>query len=240
MMRILVTLLLIFFISTSLRSTSGSSSLVTAALALLRPPIILICMLAAVIAAQLSFLSLIVVGSASLLLFLLTLLFGPLLLHLCAQVAVLVVRKPSVTDAALVVIAIVEGVGRRERYQVASVSFDALGEILCVGGSSFLWEGAHRAAAQVILWVQVEEVEQVEVDLGAVVRCVRLSTEFNIALLVAIEDVRGGTEGWEDLAQFVVLIWLEESCSDLVHGGHGAAWGHVDPQSRKETEDAVF
>merc|ERR1719362_1920427 len=69
---------------------------------------------------------------------------------------------------------------------------------------------------------------------------VGLSAELHIALLVAIEDVRGGAEGWENLAQLVVLVRLVEARRDFVHGGHWTAGCHVDPKSRKETEDATF
>ena len=69
---------------------------------------------------------------------------------------------------------------------------------------------------------------------------VRLSAELDIALLVAIEDVRGSAESRENLAQLVVLVRLVEACGDLVHGGHWATRRHVDPQSGKETKDAAF
>jgi len=85
--------------------------------------------------------------------------------------------------------------------------------------------------------VKVKEVEKVEVDLSAVVRCVGLRAELHIALLVTVEDIGGGTEGREDLAELVVLVGLVEAGRDLVHRRHRAARCHVDPQRREEAED---
>ena len=83
--------------------------------------------------------------------------------------------------------------------------------------------------------MQIEEVKEIQIDLGSMIGRVRLSAELHIALLVAIEDVSGSAESRENLAQLVVLVRLVEACGDLVHGGHWAARRHVDPQSGKET-----
>ena len=79
--------------------------------------------------------------------------------------------------------------------------------------------------------MQIEESEQVKINLGPVVGRVRLSTKLNVALFVSIEDVGSGPKGWEDLAQLIMLIWLEESCGYLMHTWHGTARSHVNPQS---------
>ena len=91
-----------------------------------------------------------------------------------------------------------------------------------------------------ILRVEVEEVEQVKVDLSAMVRRVRLSSKLNIALLIAIEDISCGAESGEDLAQLIMLVRLKETSGNFVHGGHWAAGRHVDPQSREEAKDATI
>mmetsp|Transcript_12380 Transcript_12380/g.15790 ORF Transcript_12380/g.15790 Transcript_12380/m.15790 type:complete len:355 (-) Transcript_12380:4-1068(-) len=105
-------------------------------------------------------------------------------------------------------------------------------------GRALLGEGAHLRATQVVLGVQIEEVEEVQVDLGTVVRGIGLSAELYVALFVSIENVGSCTEGGEDLAEFVVLVGLVETSGDLVHRWHGASGGHVDPQGGKESEDA--
>ena len=81
-----------------------------------------------------------------------------------------------------------------------------------------------------ILRVEIEEVEQVKVDLSSVVRSIRLSSKLNITLFIAIEYISGGSESWEDLAKLIVLIWLEETSGNFVHGGHWTTGRHVHPQ----------
>lgn len=143
--------------------------------------------------------------------------------------AVRLILEPRVTDAPLVVVLIVQGVRCWESDQVARVVLDALGEVLSVRCGTFFGIWSHLAAAEVILWFQVKEVEEIEVDLGSMVRGVRLSAVLNIAFLIAIEDVGCGTEGWENFTELVVLVRMEEACSDLVHGWHWAARCHVHP-----------
>ena len=65
--------------------------------------------------------------------------------------------------------------------------------------------------------MQVEEVKEVEIDLSSMVCRVRLCTELNIAFFISIEDVCCGAEGWEDLAELIVLVRFVEASSDLVH-----------------------
>jgi len=89
-----------------------------------------------------------------------------------------------------------------------------------------------------ILRVKVEKVEKVKVYLGPVVSSIRLSAELNVALLVAIEDISGGAECRENLAELIVLVGLVEASSNLVHRRHGASWSHVNPESRKEAKDS--
>ena len=81
-----------------------------------------------------------------------------------------------------------------------------------------------------VLWVQVEEVEEVKVDLSSVVRRVGLCSKLHVALFISIEDVGRSTEGGEDLAELVVLVWLVEAGCNFVHGGHWAAGCHVNPE----------
>ena len=82
-----------------------------------------------------------------------------------------------------------------------------------------------------VLRMQVEEVEKVKINLSTMVGRVRLSAKLHIALFVAIEDVRGGAESWEDLTQLIMLVRFVEACGDLVHGRHWATRSHVDPES---------
>lgn len=164
----------------------------------------------------------------------------PLFLCLRSQDTVLVIFEPRFTDAPLVVASVVERVGSRESHQVARAFLDTLEEVLRMAGETFLRERSHLTAAQVVLGVQIEKVEQVEVDLGAMVRRVRLSAKLHVALLIAVKDVCSGAEGREDLTQLVMLVWLEKASGNLVHRGHGAAWGHVDPQCGQEAKDTTF
>ena len=80
-----------------------------------------------------------------------------------------------------------------------------------------------------VLRMKVEEVEQIEVDLSAMIGLIRLRAKFNIAFFVSIEDVCGGSKGGEDLTELIVLIWLIEACCDLVHAWLWTSWRHVDP-----------
>ena len=91
-----------------------------------------------------------------------------------------------------------------------------------------------------VLRVQVEEVKQIQVDLGAMIRLIRLGAKFYITFFIAIDYVGGCTKCWEDLAQFVVLVGLVETGGDLVHAWHWASGSHVDPESREEAKDATF
>lgn len=81
-----------------------------------------------------------------------------------------------------------------------------------------------------VLWVQIEEVKQIEIDLGPMISGIRLSAKLDVALFVAVEDIGGGTESRGDLAELVMLIGLVETSSDFVHGRHRASWRHVDPE----------
>jgi len=73
-----------------------------------------------------------------------------------------------------------------------------------------------------------------------VVRGVRLSAKLHIAFFVAIEDVGGGAESRENLAKLVMLVGLVEAGSDFVHGWHGAAGSHVNPESREESKNTTL
>ena len=157
-----------------------------------------------------------------------------------AHEAVRLIHEPRITNASLVVIAVIDGVCSGEGHEVARVRFDTLSEVLGVRSSTLFRERSHFGATQMVLGVQVEEVKEIKVDLSSMVSRVRLSSEFDIALFVAIEDVGSGAEGGEDLAKFVVLVRFVESSGDLVHGWHRATRSHVDPEGRKESKDAAL
>ena len=83
-----------------------------------------------------------------------------------------------------------------------------------------------------VLRVQVEEVKEIQVDLGAMIRLIRLGAKFYITFFIAIDYVGGCTKCWEDLAQFVVLVGLVETGGDLI--------SHKDPnQTHTETVHLV-
>ena len=109
-----------------------------------------------------------------------------------------------------------------------------------MSSSTILGERTHLRAAQVVLRMQVEEVKKVQVDLGAVVRLIRLGAKFYITFFIAIDYVGSCTKCWEDLTQLVVLVGLVETGCDLVHARHWASGGHVDPEGREKAKDATL
>ena len=72
------------------------------------------------------------------------------------------------------------------------------------------------------------------------IRGIRLCAELYIAFFVAIEDVGGGTESRENLAELVVLVGLVEASSDLVHRWHGTTRSHVNPEGREESKNTTL
>ena len=92
-----------------------------------------------------------------------------ILLCLVSQDAVLLIHEPRVADASLIVATVVQRIRCGEVDQITRALLHTLCQVLSVARETFLRERSHFTAAKMVLGMQVEEAEQIQVDLSAMV-----------------------------------------------------------------------